>query len=101
MLEMFMTLKKRFREEASNVLKFANIDSNIQGLSEEHRQRWRLCTPLFVAGHRHVSWWVERPGPVGVACPVTYEKLYWPSNVYEELRAPPPITTARSCLKMT
>src|ERR1700730_12292644 len=101
MLEMCMTLQKRYREEASNMLKFANIDSNIQGLSGEHRQSCELCALLFVVGHRHVSCWVERPGSVGVACPVTDEKLYWPSNVYEGLRARPPITSERSCLKMT
>ncbi|GHO55822.1 hypothetical protein KSB_42970 [Ktedonobacter robiniae] len=60
------------------MLEFADINTNVKGLIRESGLALDFAS-LFAAGHCHISWWVERQRPVDVACPVTYEKLYWPS----------------------
>jgi len=81
-----VTFQQRFRDEACDVLEFPDIYPDVEGLSLKHGQdiQIRRCScslchgeplPTRLPYQMNMRWWVERPGLVDVACPVTHEKL--------------------------
>jgi len=73
------------RDKTGNMLRFANIDTNIQGLMSKLRNGFQvrrvggmLCHVVLPCSKEEVvlqiTAGVERPGPVDVSCPNTDKK---------------------------
>src|SRR5712692_2182455 len=80
-LEAVMPRKQGLREEASHVFSLANVNADIQGLIQQHRNRFEVWMCMCSFGHGAVLLpstqlnrrWVERSEPVEVSLPSTAE----------------------------
>jgi hypothetical protein len=100
-----MTLQQGPGEEAGHVFGLANVHSDVQGLIQEHRDRFEIRPPLrwfrhgsSLPGGKQRSesatslWLVERSEPVEVPLPSTAKRFGCPSpQTYQGFPTPPPL----------